>query len=153
MKVFRLIILILHVGILFLLLGTLMNAYVPPKIFPWFNLLSLGFPVLIILYALLTLFWLFSWKKRTFAFMLAGLIFMNPVQRWVNFSSDKKETANLKIVSFNVKAGLMGPTDIEKYLNRADADVVMLQEAGSKISLKGMTGIGDNGVFKTLFKT
>ncbi|HBV17815.1 endonuclease/exonuclease/phosphatase family protein [Chryseobacterium carnipullorum] len=152
MKVFRLIILILHVGILFLLLGTLMNAYVPPKIFPWFNLLSLGFPVLIILYALLTLFWLFSWKKRTFAFMLAGLIFMNPVQRWVNFSSDKKETANLKIVSFNVKAGLMGPTDIEKYLNRADADVVMLQEAGSKISLKGMTGIGDNGVLKLFSK-
>ncbi|MCT2408461.1 endonuclease/exonuclease/phosphatase family protein [Chryseobacterium antibioticum] len=152
MKVFRLIILILHVGILFLLLGTLMNAYVPPKIFPWFNLLSLGFPILIILYAVFTLFWLFSWKKRTFAFMLAGLIFMNPVQRWVNFSSDKKETADLKIVSFNVKAGLLGTTDIEKYLNSADADVILLQESGSKISVKGMEKSGENGVLKVFSK-
>lgn len=152
MKIFRLIILILHVGILFLLLGTLMNAYVPPKIFPWFNLLSLGFPVLIILYAVFTLFWLFSWKKRTFAFMLAGLIFMNPVQRWVNFSSDKKVTADLKIVSFNVKAGLLGATDIEKYLNSADADIVLLQESGSKISVKGMEKSGENGVLKIFSK-
>lgn len=152
MKIFRLIILILHVGILFLLLGTLMNAYVPPKIFPWFNLLSLGFPVLIMMYAVFTLFWLFSWKKRTFVFMLAGLIFMNPVQRWVNFSSDKKETADLKIVSFNVKAGLLGAADIEKYLNSADADVVMLQESGSKISVKGMEKSGENGVLKVFSK-
>nr|WP_279324427.1 endonuclease/exonuclease/phosphatase family protein [Chryseobacterium pyrolae] len=137
---------------MFLLLGTLMNAYVPPKIFPWFNLLSLGFPILIILYAVFTLFWLFSWKKRTFAFMLAGLIFMNPVQRWVNFSSDKKETADLKIVSFNVKAGLLGTTDIEKYLNSADADVILLQESGSKISVKGMEKSGENGVLKVFSK-
>ncbi|NML68820.1 endonuclease/exonuclease/phosphatase family protein [Chryseobacterium sp. RP-3-3] len=152
MKVFRLIILILHVGILFLLLGTLMNAYVPPKIFPWFNLLSLGFPIFIIIYAVFTLFWLFSWKKRTFAFMLAGLIFMNPVQRWVSFSSDKKETADLKIISFNVKAGLLGATDIEKYLNSADADVVLLQESGSKVSVKGMEKSGENGVLKVFSK-
>jgi endonuclease/exonuclease/phosphatase (EEP) superfamily protein YafD len=131
-KVFRLIILILHLGVLFLLLGTLMNAYVPPKIFPWFNLLSLGFPVLIILYIVFTLFWLFSWKKRTFAFMLAGLIFMNPVQRWVNFSSGKKDTADLKMVSFNVRAGTLGASGIEKYLDNANADVVMLQETGQE---------------------
>ncbi|KFF22571.1 endonuclease/exonuclease/phosphatase family protein [Chryseobacterium sp. JM1] len=152
MKVFRLIILILHLGILFLLLGTLLNAYVPPKIFPWFNLLSLGFPVLIILYAIFTLFWLFSWKKRTFAFMLAGLIFMVPVQRWINFTSDKKETADLKVISFNVKAGLLGADAIKEYLNRADADVIMLQESGSKISVRGMEGSGENGVLKVFSK-
>lgn len=152
MKVFRLIILILHLGILFLLLGTLMNAYVPPKIFPWFNLLSLGFPVLVILYALFTLFWLFSWKKRTFVFMLAGLIFMVPVQRWINFTSDKKETADLKVISFNIKAGLLGADAIKEYLNRADADVIMLQESGDKISVKGMEESGQKGMLATFSK-
>ncbi|PIF43898.1 endonuclease/exonuclease/phosphatase (EEP) superfamily protein YafD [Chryseobacterium sp. 52] len=152
MKVFRLIILILHVGVLFLLLGTLLNAYVPPKLFPWFNLLSLGFPALMITYVVFTLFWLFSWKKRTFVFMLAGLLFMNPVQRWVNFSSDKKETADLKVVSFNVKAGLLGAADIEKYLNSADADVIMLQESGSKISVKGMEKSGQDGILAVFSK-
>ncbi|MGG5209426.1 endonuclease/exonuclease/phosphatase family protein [Chryseobacterium sp. MIQD13] len=152
MKVFRLIILVLHVGVLFLLLCTLLNAYVPPKIFPWFNLLSLGFPVLIVIYAVFTLFWLFSWKKRTFVFMLAGLIFMNPVQRWVNFSSDKKETADLKVISFNVKAGLLGASDIEKYLNDANADVVMLQESGQKVAVKDMEVIDKNGILKTFTK-
>ncbi|HCA08950.1 endonuclease/exonuclease/phosphatase family protein [Chryseobacterium sp.] len=152
MKVFRLIILILHLGILFLLLGTLMNAYVPPKIFPWFNLLSLGFPVLVVLYAICTLFWLFSWKKRTFAFMLAGLIFMVPVQRWINFTSDKKEKADLKVLSFNVKAGLLGADAVKEYLNKSDADVIMLQESGSKISVRGMEGSGKNGVLKVFSK-
>lgn len=152
MKVFRLIILILHLGILFLLLGTLMNAYVPPKIFPWFNLLSLGFPVLVILYALLTLFWLFSWKKRTFVFMLAGLIFMVPVQRWINFTSDKKEKADLKVISFNIKSGSLGADNIEKYLNDANADVVMLQEAGGKVSVKGMDVVHNNGILKVFSK-
>lgn len=139
-------------GVLFLLLGTLMNAYVPPKIFPWFNLLSLGFPVLIITYMVFTLFWLFSWKKRTFVFMVAGLIFMVPVQRWVNFSSGKKETADLKVVSFNVKAGLLGAPAVNEYLNSSDADVIMLQEYSVKISVKGMTGSGENGVLKVFSK-
>ena len=152
MKVFRLIILILHLGVLFLLLGTLMNAYVPPKIFPWFNLLSLGFPVLIILYSIFTIFWLFSWKKRTFVFMLAGLIFMNPVQRWVNFSSGKKDAADLKMVSFNVKAGTLGASGIEKYLNNANADIIMLQESGNKISVNGMEEAKGNGILKIFSK-
>lgn len=152
MKVFRLIILILHVGVLFLLLCTFLNAYVPPKIFPWFNLLSLGFPILIVIYAAFTLFWLFSWKKRTFVFMLAGLIFMHPVQRWVNFSSDKKGTEDLKVITFNVKAGLMGASDIEKFLNSANADVVMLQETGKKVSVKDREVIDKNGILKIFSK-
>nr|WP_283950718.1 endonuclease/exonuclease/phosphatase family protein [Chryseobacterium sp. pc1-10] len=133
-------------------MGTLLNAYVPPKIFPWFNLLSLGFPVLIIIYGVFTVFWLFSWKKRTFAFMLAGLLLMNPVQRWINFTSDQKETADLKVISFNIKSGSLGADNIEKYLNDANADVVMLQEAGGKVSVKGMDVVHNNGILKVFTK-
>lgn len=132
MKILRLVFLILHLGIFVLLLGMLMNAYVPPKIFPWFNLLSLGFPVLLTGYILLTFFWIFSWKKRVFVFMFLGLIFTGPVKRWVNYSPDKKEAADLKIVSFNVKAGGTGVANIEKYINGLQADVVLLQEYGGK---------------------
>lgn len=132
MKVLRLIFLILHVGIFLLLLGMLLNAYVPPKIFPWFNLLSLGFPILMVAYVVLVFFWIFSWKKRAFVFMLLGLIFTNPVKRWVNFSSDKKEMANLKILTFNAKGGLNGMKNIDDYVNSSNADLVFLQEKGGK---------------------
>lgn len=132
MKILRLIFLILHIGILFLLLGTLMNAYIPPKIFPWFNLLSLGFPILGIAYILLTFFWIFCWKKRAFLFMLLGLVFLNPVKRWVNFSADKKETADLKVVSFNTRAGIIGREEVGKYLGTLGADVILLQEDSGK---------------------
>lgn len=128
MKVFRAILFILHLGILLLLTGVLLNAYVPPKIFPWFNLLSLGFPILIIGYVLFTFFWIFSWKKRAFVFMFLGLFFINPVKRWVNYSSESKETANLKIVSLNVKGGKFGIENIQNFINQQDADIVLLQE-------------------------
>jgi len=110
----------------------LLNAYVPPKIFPWFNLLSLGFPILMVAYVVLIFFWIFSWKKRAFVFMLLGLIFTNPVKRWVNFSSDKKEIANLKILTFNAKGGLNGMKNIDDYVNSSNADLVFLQEKGGK---------------------
>lgn len=110
----------------------LLNAYVPPKVFPWFNLLSLGFPVLMTGYVLLTVFWLFSWKKRAFVFMLLGLLFTNPVKRWINFSADKKEAANLKIVSLNAKGGIFGLKNIKDYIDGSDADIVFLQEHGGK---------------------
>lgn len=110
----------------------LLNAYVPPKVFPWFNLLSLGFPILIISYVLLIFFWIFSWKKRAFVFMLLGLTFTNPVKRWVNFSSAPKEVANLKIISFNTKGGVMGMKNIESYIDQQNADIVFLQEKGGK---------------------
>ncbi|MEY8758168.1 endonuclease/exonuclease/phosphatase family protein [Chryseobacterium tongliaoense] len=128
MKVFRLILLILHSGIFLLLLCVLLNAYVPPKVFPWFNLLSLGFPVLMITYILLTVFWLFSWKKRVFLFMLLGLFFINPVKRWVNYSSVPKETPNLKIISLNVKGGTFGLKNIKEYIDHSGADILLLQE-------------------------
>lgn len=138
MKIFRLILLILHLGILFLLLGTLLNAYIPPKIFPWFNLLSLGFPILIISYIILTIFWVFSWKKRAFVFMFAGLAFINPVKRWVNFSSDKKEEGDIKMVSFNTRNGILGKKEVESYLNSQNADVILLQEDnGADYSFEG----------------
>ncbi|WP_353147923.1 endonuclease/exonuclease/phosphatase family protein [Chryseobacterium sp.] len=156
MKIFRLILLILHLGILFLLLGSLMNAYIPPKIFPWFNLLSLGFPILIVSYIILTIFWVFSWKKRAFIFMFAGLAFITPVKRWVNFSTDKKGSSIIKVVSFNIKggAGTMGKKNIEEFLKSQNADVILLQEDGGRQFpvLKDYQRTASNGYISILTK-
>ncbi len=141
MKIFRLILLILHLGLLFLLTGVLLNAYIPPKIFPWFNLLSLGFPLLVIGYIIITFFWIFSWKKRAFVFMFMGLFFLNPVKRWINYSSESKEIANLKIVTFNIKGGILGKEEIQEYINAQKADLVFIQEYGDgDLKLKNLTG-------------
>jgi hypothetical protein len=130
-----------------------MNAYVPPKIFPWFNLLSLGFPALVITYVIFTLFWLFSWKKRTFAFMLIGLVFIVPVKRWINYSSDKKSSGeDIKVVTFNIKGGRLGIKDVEKYLADTRADVILIQESGSRsFDVEGMQKGGVNSGVLALF--
>ncbi|WP_265426637.1 endonuclease/exonuclease/phosphatase family protein [Chryseobacterium sp. YIM B08800] len=140
MKIFRIILFILHLGLLFLLTGVLLNAYIPPKIFPWLNLLSLGFPILVIGYIMLTFFWIFSWKKRAFVFMFMGLFFLNPVKRWVNYSSESKETANLKIVSFNMKSGKKGIDKIKDYLEQKNADIIFIQEENGQLKLNNLEG-------------
>lgn len=131
MKAVRFLLLFIHTGIFLLLVGMLLNAYVPPKVFPWLNLLSLGFPVLIICYTLLTFFWIFSWKKRAFVFLLLGLLFFNATVRWINYSPEKKDAPDLKIVSLNTKNGAFGEAQIEAFINRQKADVVLLQEFGN----------------------
>lgn len=133
MKVVRLILFVVHIGVFFLLAAMLLNAYVPPKTFPWFNLLSLGFPVLIILYVILTLFWIFSWKKRAFVFLFLGLMFFKPVIRWVNYSPQKNETSDLKVLTMNAKGGFYGVDHINNYISSQNADIVMLQEYGGEM--------------------
>lgn len=132
MKIIRLIFFIVHVGISFLLAGTLLNAYVPPKTFPWFNLLSLGFPALMTAYLLLTLFWIISWKKRAFVFLLFGLLFFKPIMRCINYMPQKNEIPDLKIISLNAKGGFYGEGNIEYYINSQNPDIVLLQEYGGK---------------------
>lgn len=108
----------------------LLNAYIPPKVFPWLNLLSLGFPILITGYILLTLFWIFSWKKRAFVFLFLGLLFFNSAIRWINYSPQNNEIPDLKIVSFNAKNGNFGVKNIESFINNQKPDIVFLQEYG-----------------------
>ncbi len=129
MKVIRAIIFFVHIFVVLMLLGTMLNNYIPPKIFAGFNLLSLAFPILIIVHFLLIVFWIISWKKRAFAFLFLTLLMLNPIKRWVNFSSKSKEEANLKLLSFNVKGGVMGVDQVMEYLKSQDADVVLLQES------------------------
>jgi len=127
-KVIRLVLFVLHVMIFLLLTGVLLNDYVSPKVFPWLNLLSLAFPVLISGYIALTVFWIISWKKRAFVFFFLGLLFFNPVLRWVNYSSLKSEVPDLKVISYNTRSGGNARGEVENYLKNSGADLILLQE-------------------------
>lgn len=137
MGIIRLILTVFHLIIIALLFGTIMNAYIPPSVFGFLNLLSLGFPILIILNIILLVFWIISWKKRAAIFLVLSLFFIIPTRRWVNFTPTKKETPNLKIISLNGKFGSLGDDQIYDYLNRQNADVVFFQEYDNKKPLDG----------------
>ncbi len=92
------------------------------------------------LYILITFLWIFSWKKRAFAFMFLGLFFLNPAKRWLNYSSEKKEIPNLKVMTFNIRAGTLGVEEIEKYIDDQNVDIAFLQEAGPNLKLKNLHG-------------
>ncbi|WP_312901981.1 endonuclease/exonuclease/phosphatase family protein [Chryseobacterium taichungense] len=154
MKVLRLILFVVHIGVFFLLAAMLLNAYVPPKTFPWFNLLSLGFPILISGYVILTLFWIFSWKKRAFVFLFLGLMFFKPVIRWINYSPQKNETPDLKVLTMNAKGGYYGIDHINDYISSQNADIVMLQEYGGhmKYHFDGLKQAPDSWVIQVFSK-
>ena len=138
MGLFRFLLTVFHLLIIVLLLGTLLNAWVPPRIFPWFNMLSLAFPVLMILNAILCIFWIILWKKRALLFILLSLILINPIKRWVNYSSAKNKEGNLKIVSLNTKGGSLASYDkIYDYLKSTDADIIFAQEYGKEFNVPG----------------
>ena len=129
MKIFRFLLTLFHLFIIVLLLGTLLNAYIPPRVFPWMNMLSLGFPVLMILNVLFCIFWLVLWKKRVFLFLLLSSFLVNPTRRWLNYSDTAHEKANLKIISVNIKGGtLFGYQKVYDYLKTTDADIILGQE-------------------------
>ena len=130
MKILRIILLVVHVLVLFLLAATMLNAYIPPKIFPYLNLLSLAFPFLMIANILICIFWVLSWKKRAFVFLLATVLLLTPIRRWLNYSEKNDEKADFKVLSFNNKVNEFGKERVEDYVNSFDADFVFLQEAG-----------------------
>lgn len=137
MKLFRFVLTLIHVFIIVLLGGTLLNDYVAPRVFPYVNLLSLAFPVLMILNVLLCLFWIILLKKRALFFIGASVMMITPIKRWVNWNSKIVEKPNLKIVTFNIKGGQLGKEKIDDYLKSINADIILTQEGKKGFALTG----------------
>lgn len=108
----------------------MLNAYIPPKVFPLLNLLSLAFPFLMIANLLLCVFWIISWRKRAFVFLLISTLFLTPVRRWINYSEPKSEKADFKVLTFNNKYNDYGLEEVKNYIKSFNADVIFLQESG-----------------------
>ncbi|MBU4538792.1 MAG: endonuclease/exonuclease/phosphatase family protein [Weeksellaceae bacterium] len=137
MKLLRLILTLIHLFIIVLLLGTLLNSYVQPKFFPWLNMLSLLFPVLMIVNIVLCFFWIVLWKKRVFLFLILSIPLIIPTTRWINFKGKPSERPNLKVVTLNLKGGIFGKDKIYEYLKNTDADIILGQEYGSELNIPG----------------
>ena len=131
MKLVRIVLFIVHLVVLSLLAGTIFNAYISPKSFPYFNFLSLGFPFLMISNVLLIVFWIFSFKKRAVVFIIITVFFLTPIRRWINYVP-KTETKGkiINVITFNNKNSFYGKARVESFLDSKNADVIMLQEAG-----------------------
>ncbi len=137
MRIFRSVLMLGHLAVMLMLFGTMLNAYVPPRVVPYLNLLSLAFPGLFIFHLLMCLLWIISWKKRAFFFLFLTLFLIQPAKRWLNFSGEKKEEGNLKVLTFNVKGADYGFSDIQNYLQNQDADVILIQEFGGNFPVEG----------------
>lgn len=155
MKLFRLLFTIYHFSILVLLLGTILNAYIPPRVFPWLNLLSLSFPVLMILNVLFCLTWIILWKKRAVFFLAFSLFLIVPTSRWINYREKKSIKPNLKMLTFNIKGGRVGGTGkVFNYLKNSGADVILLQEYSSQYQVSGYDfGVGNYEIVALNSKT
>ncbi len=134
MKLIRTLLFLVHIVIVLLLAATMLNAYISPKSFPYFNFLSLGFPILMIFNVLLVAFWIFSFKKRAVFFIIATVFFLTPIRRWINYSPQKDKNNAIKVISFNNKNSDYGKARVVNFLNSNKADVIMLQEAGYGIN-------------------
>lgn len=137
MKLFRSFFTLGHAAILILLLATSLNAVVRPQSFPYFNLLSLAFPVLMILNVMLCFWWIIRGKKRALFFIAVSLLLIVPTGRWINWHSKSTESANLKVVSLNIKSGDWGREKVYEYLGGQNADVVFVQEYGKEFNVPG----------------
>lgn len=120
-----------------MLFGTIMNAYISPKVFGMLNLLSLAFPILIIIHFLILIFWIVSWRKRAAIFLVLTLFFITPVRRWINYTPAKKEIPDLKVISLNGKFGKLGDENIYNFINEQKPDVVFFQEYDNRKPLDG----------------
>lgn len=137
MGIVRALLTLIHTGILILLLATTLNAVVPPRVFPYLNLLSLGFPVLLLVHLGLCFWWLLRLKRRAIFFAAATLLILQPIRRWVNWTGQNETAANLKVVSMNIKGGEYGYPEIYEYLESQQADLVLVQEFGTQFKLPG----------------
>lgn len=123
--------LLIHILLIVVLLSTFANAWVAPNYFSKLNLLSLGFPYLILIHLLFTLIWFFRKKKIAFIFVAITFIFYNPVRRWVNFSPQQHIESgqkDIKVLTFNVKYGSSGWPTVKKYITDQNADIILVQE-------------------------
>ena len=148
MGIVRSILTVFHLIIIVLLFGTIMNAYISPKSFGFLNLLSLGFPILMILDISLVIFWIFSWRKRAVVFLILSLFFVIPTRRWINYTPTKKEIPNLKLISLN---GKFGNDAIYNYINHESADVVFFQEFNENRKPEGFGYSGENYAYIKIF--
>lgn len=110
-------------------------TFISPDVFPRLSLLTLAFPVFLIVDLLFIIFWLLFKARLAWVPILGAVLVGGYVLDYspINLSHSEDSDSTLTIVSFNV--GRM--TDEEQreefmqFINTTDADIVCLQEFGT----------------------
>lgn len=119
--------------VLFVAYTIYLNFVFKPSEIPYFNFISIGFPILFIFLLLFILYWIiFSWRH----FLLVTLFSLGafypiylsyPLK---NFSEKKELKANLSVMTFNAHGFRADGTS--ELIDQNLADIILLQEARQK---------------------
>ena len=123
-------------AVLFLI--SLVIPYIKPSIFPYFSILSLFSPLIILLNILFIFYWIAKLKKQFLLSVLILLIGYNSVLTFINFSNNSSYMTENKvsIISYNVRLfnlyNWIDENDIEYQINSflvdKSPDIICLQE-------------------------
>ena len=123
-------------AVLFLI--SLVIPYIKPSIFPYFSILSLFSPLIILLNILFIFYWIAKLKKQFLLSLLILLIGYNSVLAFINFSNNSSYMTENKvsIISYNVRLfnlyNWIDENDIEDQINSflvdKSPDIICLQE-------------------------
>lgn len=107
------------------------NQWIPPRIFPYFSLLSLGFPIIIAAHIFMLLFWwVYRWKIAVF-FTIISVFLAIPLNKVYHFYGESEASeSNLKLITYNVQYFTGKSDDLVNFLKKEQADVFFLQEVG-----------------------
>ena len=138
-----LIAMIFHILIGSCLLLSLLTPYINPTLFPLLPFLGLGFPVLVVLNFVFTIFWFFQ-RKNWFWGSLIIVALSLPCQRKIfsfnilNTDVPKQANSNIRLMSYNVRLfDLYNPNfksakatrdSIFQYFKMESPDVLCIQE-------------------------
>ncbi|MCY0976175.1 endonuclease/exonuclease/phosphatase family protein [Chryseobacterium wangxinyae] len=128
-----------HIFVILLLMCTFANAWIAPQYFSKLNLLSLGFPYLILLHLIFTIVWVLKKNRIAIVFALSTCMFYNPIRRWVNFTPQQTSQVNkndIKVLTYNVKYGSSGWPTMRKYITDQNADIILVQEKDTARALR-----------------
>ena len=133
--------LVLTINIVFLLVAycVYLNKIFTPTEIPYFNFISIGFPILFAFGAMFLLYWLlFSWRHFLLILVLSAGLFYPIYLSYpiVQFNKVKDKKADLSVLTYNVHGFKEEGT--KELLIKNKADIMLLQEAyeGQQKSLK-----------------
>ena len=133
--------LVLTINIVFLLVAycVYLNKIFTPTEIPYFNFISIGFPILFAFGAMFLLYWLlFSWRHFLLILVLSAGLFYPIYLSYpiVQFNKVEDKKADLSVLTYNVHGFKEEGT--KELLIKNKADIMLLQEAyeGQQKSLK-----------------
>ena len=130
---FNRLILTIHVIVLLIAYTIFLNKIFAPTQIPYFNFISIGFPIIFVILMLFMLHWLlFSWRHFVLMLILSSGIFYSIYLSYplYNFSKKSTEVPNLSVMTYNTHGFKADGT--EKFIEEHLTDIMFFQEGGEK---------------------